>query len=178
MVICTGCASLATAFAINTRPALFPVKPTAFLLILTGVLLSGCTDKAMSARIIDDGTQFPPELGLSPDTMLAVLHGSNAYDRVLTNTLARYYTGPYKLVTTAELSGTFTDVDIYRYVFDSVVKERDMAMSAAEAGTRFHVVDRKAKRTYSADQTTKAYGKLMAVYLQKLDAKRIANGGR
>lgn len=154
------------------------MKTTATILILTGVLLSGCTDKAMSSRITDDGTQLPPELGLTPDTMLAVLHGSNAYDRVLTSTLARHYTGPYKLVTTAELSGSFTDVDIYRYVFDSAVKEREMAMSAAEAGTRFYVEDRKAKRTYSADVTTKAYGKLMAVYLQKLDAKRIANGGR
>lgn len=157
---------------------MIPVKQSAAFVILSCMVLMGCTNRTMNARIVDDGTQLPPDLGLAPDTLLAVLHGSRAYDDVLAAKMARHYTGPYRLVSRSDVESACADVEVYRYVFDSEEQKREYAMSASEAGTRFFVVDRKARRTYSADYMTSAYGDLMEAYLRKLDAKRIANGGR
>lgn len=144
---------------------------------LCWLMLAGCFGKKFNAAIQDDGVQIPPELGLAPDTLLAVLHGMEGYDRILADRVSKYYHGPSKLVTNAELSGPYADVDTYPYVFDGDRVYDPAGYSPSGMCYQFYVWDRKSKKQYRAAIGTSAYALLMEIYLQKLEAKRQSNSG-
>jgi hypothetical protein len=145
-------------------------------LVIGCLVLTGCISKWIHNSIQDDGQQLPPEIGSTPDTLLAVLHDAKGYDNALADHLAEHYHGPYKVVTSKDLSGRYADVDTYRYVFDS-----DAGSSSSGSGAAsywFYVWDRKANKMHKAAITSGMYGVLMEAYLQKLEIKRKANAGQ
>jgi hypothetical protein len=136
------------------------------------LILAGCIGKKIHTAIQDDGVQIPPDLGLAHDTLLAVLHDTKGYDDILADRMSKYYHGPYKLVTNADLSGPYADVETYRYVFDGERVLDPSGYSPSDMSYQFYVWDRKIKKQYRAAFSTSAYALLMEVYLQKLEAKR------
>lgn len=150
------------------------IKTSAPFLLLLALFMTGCIGKMISNQIQDDGNQFPPDFGREPDTLLAVLKERKNYDETLTETMASSYTGPYKLVTRADLGQQYADTATYPYVFDS---ELGTSADMEHASYQVFVWDRRAQREFRAGASSGLYGLLMRIYLEKLDVKRKANGG-
>lgn len=150
-----------------------------FIFLISFLLLS-CSSIVQST-IKDDGVQIPPDFGKDDITILAVKTGGKKYNRTLEKVLPKSYNGKYVIIEPDQIDDTtYSDKSKYRYVFDNSVYTgvyRYNIETHSEVGMgvmKFQLYDRITGKSYQTKTGMSGYGKLMHLYLRKLDRKRMS----
>lgn len=154
-------------------------QPGKFLsLLLISLFLLGFNIKAQ----VED-KEIPPGFGSEKGIFLVKDAEKENLSNALRENFEKNYKGQYEFVpVTGPTGAKFQDLDKYRYMFESYVKDVPgyfigKTRYPPKVEYTFGVVDRKTGKKYPILFWTANYKKTMARYIKNLDEARIKNGG-
>jgi hypothetical protein len=126
-------------------------------------------------RITVESGAIPADFGKGDVTVLAILEGSNSYDRYMKKDFEKCYKGKYITITNEDLtSKKYNDVKKYRYVFNFVMETHGQTAqdSYGTPVRRFYILDRLDNKQYISTFTSGYFSRVMKGYLKNMDQAR------
>lgn len=124
-----------------------------------------------------ENNAIPPQFGQdSNEVLLCIKKNRKSYDKYL-KAAAELYKGKYEIVSEAQLnSEKYSDTKKYRYIFDyNGGTQVNYSNGNTATAKRFYVKDRLEDKDYSSGSEFTFFAKVMKVYFENLEAKRVSN---
>ncbi|MCK8480936.1 hypothetical protein [Psychroserpens algicola] len=158
----------------------YGILPLFLMLNSCGLGINSAGNKYLT---VEQGA-IPPEFGKDGTVLLLVEDADSNlwYKKYINKHAENKYTGPYKIIQYDELDASpYSNKEKYRYVFlsdnTSKIQHIDNTGVSSSEWKYFLVYDRLTEKQYKSKTAPVSWAKFMGVYFEKLDAKRIENGG-